>query len=245
MSNLITRRLALFRIASAGTAAAVAAAPVAIAAVQPKTSETPELIQLGQHLVATAQECLRLRPVKDDARVMVMASWPSCPEEISAGRCSNQAEAENETNCDGEPLNRGRPYNFSVYKHYHSAENISARLAELPVRGGTSREKRERQVLKRLLPISTEYANAKAKAIDAHDYSAKVRAYNHADWDVTQTLHLIAALPALTPDGITIKAQAYQACKSLGKEGALQASLHLGPSIADDICRVLSEGDEA
>jgi hypothetical protein len=100
-------------------------------------------------------------------------------------------------------------------------------------------------VLKRLLPISTEYENAKANVLDVHSYRAKVRAYNYADWDVTQTLHLIAALPALTPDGITIKAQAYQACKSLGKEGALQASIHLGPSIADDICRVLSEGDEA
>jgi hypothetical protein len=135
MSNIITRRLALFRIASAGTASAVATAPVAIAAVQPKTSESPELIQLGQHLVATAQECLRLRKVRDDARAMVMASWPPCPEDICAGKSSIQAEAENATDCDGEPLNRGGPYALSVYKHYHSAENISARLAELPARG--------------------------------------------------------------------------------------------------------------
>jgi hypothetical protein len=44
--------------------------------------------------------------------------------------------------------------------------------------------------------------------------------------------------------GITIKAQAYQACAALGKEEPFQATIHLGPSIAEDVCRVLSEGEE-
>jgi hypothetical protein len=43
----------------------------------------------------------------------------------------------------------------------------------------------------------------------------------------------------------SIKAQAYQACAALGQEGRFQASIHLGPSLAEDVCRVLSEGDEA
>jgi hypothetical protein len=43
MSDLLTRRLALFRLASVAGASAVAAAPVALAAVPPKTSENPEL----------------------------------------------------------------------------------------------------------------------------------------------------------------------------------------------------------
>jgi hypothetical protein len=44
MTNLLTRRLALFRIASVAGASAVATAPVALAAVQPKTPENPELL---------------------------------------------------------------------------------------------------------------------------------------------------------------------------------------------------------
>ena len=55
----------------------------------------------------------------------------------------------------------------------------------------------------------------------------------------------IADVPALTPLGVTVKAQAYQACISLGKEAKFQAAINLGPSIASDICRVLSEGEEA
>ena len=58
---------------------------------------------------------------------------------------------------------------------------------------------------------------------------------------VTEILRQISDPPALTPLGITIKAQAYQASAALGKEGRFQASIHLGPSIADDVCRILNE----
>jgi hypothetical protein len=59
MTNLLTRRLALFRIASVAGASAVAAAPVALAAVQPKTPENPELLAVGQGLIAVANSKLK------------------------------------------------------------------------------------------------------------------------------------------------------------------------------------------
>jgi acyl CoA:acetate/3-ketoacid CoA transferase alpha subunit len=64
MTNLLTRRLALFRIASVAGASAVAAAPVALAAVQPKTPENPQLLAAGQRLIAEADECVRLAHIR-------------------------------------------------------------------------------------------------------------------------------------------------------------------------------------
>jgi hypothetical protein len=117
-------------------------------------------------------------------------------------------------------------------------------LAELPQRGGTAAEKRDRQTIKRLLPIAAGYEDDCDAAKNAHDYQPITVAHKTAQFRV-QELHKIGELPALTPDGITIKAQAYQACAALGKEERFQATIHLGPSIAEDVCRVLSEGEEA
>jgi hypothetical protein len=245
MANLLTRRLALFRIASVAGATAVAVPPVALAAVQPRTPEKPELLALGGCLIAKADECARLRQIKADARARVMKEWPALPPEIRVERYRGLLGTRNETDCDDEAINRGGPYQLSIYEHYHGTQQINERLAEVPERAGTASEKRERQALKRMLPVAGRYEGAKAAAMAAHDYRAKVEAYDQAEWEVTQALYQIAAMPALTPDGITIKAQAYRACSMLGKEQRLQATIHLGPSIAEDVCRVLSEGDEA
>ena len=244
MANLLTRRLALFRIASVA-GASVVAAPVALAAVQPKTSENPELIELGQSLIAEAENCIRLRQIRDEARGQVMNEWPALPLEVRVGKFREQVGTENEEDCDDQPINRGGPYHRSIYEHYHSARHLTERLAELPERSGTASQKLERQALKRLLPIAAGYKSAKAAAMPAHDYAAKLQAFNFCEHRVEQLISEIGSLPALTPDGITIKAQAYQACGVVGKEQRFLASIHLGPSIADDVCRVLSEGDEA
>jgi hypothetical protein len=245
MTNLLTRRLALFRIASVAGASAVAAAPVALAAVQPKTPENPELLSAGQALIAEADACVRLAHVRAEARAKVMSAWPALPPEIRVGKYSEHVGTDNEADCDGEALNRGGPYHLSIYNHYHSTHHLNERLAELPSRGGSAAEKCERQMIKRLLPVAQGYEDECAAAKNAHDYESITVVHETAQFRVQELLHRIGSLPAFTPDGITIKAQAYQACAALGKEERLQATLHLGPSIAEDVCRVLCEGDEA
>jgi hypothetical protein len=245
MTNLLTRRLALFRIASVAGASAVAATPIALAAVQPKTPENPELLAVGQSLIAVADECIRLAHVRAEARAKVMSVWPALPPEIRVCKYREQIGTDNEADCDGEALNRGGPYHLSIYEHYHSTYHLNERLAELPQRGGTAAEKRERQTIKRLLPIATGYEDDCDAAKNAHDYQPITVAHKTAQFRVQELLYKIGNLAALTPDGITIKAQAYQACVALGKEERFQATIHLGPSIAEDVCRVLSEGEEA
>jgi hypothetical protein len=104
MTNLLTRRLALFRIASVAGASAVAAAPVALAAVQPKTSENPELLSAGQALIATANECIRLAQLRAEARAKVMSIWPVLPPEVRVGKYRELIGTDNEADCDGEAL---------------------------------------------------------------------------------------------------------------------------------------------
>jgi hypothetical protein len=245
MSNLLTRRLALFRIATVAGASAVAAAPVALAAVQPKTPENPKLLSVGQSLIAVADECVRLAQERAKAHTEVMSIWPPLPPEIEVCKYSEQISTDNEADCDGEPLNRGGSYHLSIYRHYHSTHHLNDCLAELPEKGGTSAEKRLRQAIKRLLPIAARYEADCDSAKAAHDYQAIMVAHGTAQSRVQQLLYEISGLAALTPDGITIKAQAYQACAALGKEERFQATIHLGPSIAEDVCRVLAEGDKA
>jgi hypothetical protein len=95
------------------------------------------------------------------------------------------------------------------------------------------------------LPIAADYERDCDAAKNAHGYQPITVAHGRAQFGVQELLHKIGNLSALTPDGITIKAQAYQACAALGKEERFQATIHLGPSIAEDVCRILSEGDEA
>ena len=165
--------------------------------------------------------------------------------EICIGKYRNQIGADNEADCDGEAINRGGPYHLSVYNHYHSPHHLNNRLAELPTRGGTAAEKRERQTIKRLLPIAAGYEYDCDAAKDAHGYQSIVATHASVQLSVLELLYKIGRLSALTQDGITIKAQAFQTCGTLGKEERFQATIHLGPSIARDVCRVLSKGDEA
>jgi hypothetical protein len=174
-----------------------------------------------------------------------MSIWPALPPKIRFGKCREQIGTDNEADCDGEALNCGGPNYLSIYNHYHSTYHLNERLAELPARGGTAAEKRARQVIKRLLPIAAGYENDCNAAKIAHGYDPISVAHREAQFRVQELIYKIGSLSALTADGITIKAQAYQARTALGKDQRFQATIRLGPSIAENVCRVLAEGDEA
>jgi hypothetical protein len=242
MPNLLTRRLALFRIASVVGASAVAAAPVALAAVQTKKTESRELISLGHELIDRANRCEKLKAIREEAKSAVMSKWPVVPEALLAKTHDRWLGYEKVEDCDHTLLwldtTKSPP-------RYHTVWQLKDRLASLPKRGGSELEKYQRQTIKHLLPIAQAYEGDRKAACHAQDYENKVSEHERCEWSVQEIMYEVAKIPALTPDGITIKAQAYQACAALGKEGRFQASIHLGPSIAEDVCRVLSEGEEA
>ena len=242
MTNPITRRFALFRIASTGAAAAVAAVPVAIAAVQPKNPESAELIRLGDEMAAAAKHFTECDAARSAAKRECDRLWPQVPEEQYAPMGRGYAV---ERDCDDKPIDRAHnDKKFPYARDYLSADIVQAKLAELPTIGETEDDRQWRMYLEYLLPKAIAYDEARATALAATDYEATVSAWYAAEFAVTQLLRKIAGLAAITPLGVTIKAQAYQACAALGKEGRFQASIHLGPSIADDVCRILSEAAE-
>ena len=249
MSNPITRRFALFRIASVGAATAVAAAPVAIAAIQPKNSESADLIRLGDDMTAAAKHFAACDAARSAAKMKCDELWPMVPHELFAVNVGSRFDYQAERDCDDKPISRtikGRK--FPLFIDYVSARILQDRIAELPELDTSDRQREDRQRLESLLAFAVDYDQKRAAALEATNYEAVVSAWYQAEFAVTQLLRQIADTPALTPLGITIKAQAYQASAAsaaLGKEGRFQASIHLGPSIADDVCRILSEGDEA
>ena len=243
MSNPITRRFALFRIASVGAATAVATAPVAIAAIQPKNPESANLIRLGDDMTAATKHFAACDDARKAARVECDRLWPLVPEDLMVSMCSG---GRMERDCDDKPLSQaigGKP----AYAHdYLGAELLRSEVDELPGLDAESDDEREWRLYRQsLLALAVGYDQKCAVALKATDYEAIVSAWYRAEFAVTEILRQISDTPALTPLGITIKAQAYQASAALGKEGRLQASIHLGPSIADDVCRILAEGDEA
>ena len=172
--------------------------------------------------------------------------WPEVPAELVAVNVGSRFDYQAERDCDDKPISRtikGRK--FPLFIDYVSARILQDRIAELPELDTSAEQRKWRQRLQSLLAFAVDYDQKRAAALEATNYEVLVSAWYRAEFAVTELLRQISDTPALTPLGITIKAQAYQASAALGKEGRLQASIHLGPSIADDICRILSEGDEA
>ena len=131
---------------------------------------------------------------------------------------------------------------FPLFIDYISVKILFAHLEEIKDDTGKAAV-RQRQIVDKLLPLAIAYDQACEAALIASAYAAKVAAVSEADYRMDCLKRELADTPAQTPLGITIKAQAYQASSALGREGVFQASIHLGPSIADDVCRILSEAD--
>ena len=242
MSNPITRRFALFRIASVTGAAAVAAAPVAIAAIQPKSPESAELIHVRDELTAAVKQFSICEENRANAKRECDRLWPQVPEELYAPTYRGY---QTERDCDDKPIDRAHSdKTFPYARDYFSAEIIREKLADLPVKDGTAGERHWRVYLKYLLPKATAYDDACAQALAATNYQETVSTWYAAEFAVHQLLKQMADIRSITPLGVSIKAEAYQSCAKLGKESQLQASMHLGPSIAGDVCRVLLEGDD-
>ena len=245
MNNPITRRFALFRIAGAGTAAAVAAAPTAIAAIQPMRPESAELIRLGDELLAAAKQFTVCDEARSSAKAECDRLWPEVPWQLYAVNVGSRFDYQAERDCDDEPISRtitGRK--FPLLIDYVGTNDLQDKIVDLPESDKSDDERERRQYLQSLLALAIEYDQKRAAALAGTDYESAVSAWYQAEDAVSQLLRQIAGVPAFTPIGISIKAQAYQACAVLGKEGRFQASKFLGPSIADDVCRVLSEGEE-
>jgi len=143
MTNLLTRRLALFRIASAGTVAAVAAAPVALAAIQPKHPESAELIRLGDELIGKAKEFESLETIRLAAKVECDRLWPKVPEALYVNRnIGDWLESEREEDCDRKSLFRIHGDQTVPWpRQYHTATALREKLKDLPKRGGSDWEK--------------------------------------------------------------------------------------------------------
>lgn len=247
MTNLLTRRLALFRIATAGTVAAVAGVPVALAAVQPTSPESADLIRFGDDLIAAAK-VLGLRNAELAAsRTACDSLWPVVPHGLYVNRSFGPwCDSRQERDCAHMALPRVHPgAEYAWPREFHHAEAIRKTLEALPNKGGTPSQKLDRTRATALLPLAVAYEAECAEALATTDFDAKVNAQSNAEFQVDQLLRSVSDTPSRSPLGITIKAQCYQACAAIGKEGRFQAAIHLGPSIAADVCHVLSEGDEA
>jgi len=71
--------------------------------------QNPELLAVGQSLIAVADECIRLAHVRAEARAKVMSIWPALPAEIRVCKYREQIATDNEEDCDGEALTAAVP----------------------------------------------------------------------------------------------------------------------------------------
>jgi hypothetical protein len=243
---MITRRLALFRIASAS---AVAAVPVAIMAIQPKTAEDPALVRLGQKASRLDAICQRRKAAKAAARSIYENAVPSLPDELIVTRYSEGlADSERETNCDNEDV---WPDDLAPRppKRYHTAYHLRRALEDWSDLEPDELDDDEREAVDYLqlrLSIAERYETGIEEALAQSGYHTSSGAHYLACYALERIVTRLAKIPAMTPDGITIKAQAYDAWVRSGHDRAKQfAAIIIGPGLAADVCRVLSEGGEA
>lgn len=244
---MITRRLAIFRIAASSAVAATAAAPAVLAAVQSK-AEDPALIRLNHKIARLDEICQHRKAAKATARAAYDVLRPELPQELLATRYSRDlAHSEQETDRDGKivwPADPNKPP-----RSYHTATQLRNELEEwegLDEDGLDDEERMARAYLAQRLPVAEQYEAALDAADEQSGYATAAGAHHLACYAMEKLARRIAATPAITPEGITIKAQAYDAWMRSGDERAQEfAAKIMGPGIIGDICRVLSEGGEA
>ena len=245
MSNLLTRRLALFRIASASAVAATVSAPVALAAVLPKNPENPTLLRLGQKI--TKLDAIRRYRAKvlADAKAAYEATRPELPQVLLATRQSERlADSEKEVDCEGKPVWPSDP--TKQPRRHHTADAIQRALARWDGEEDLEpHEQHAKELLTAMLPVAERYEQEEENARQQCNVLKALSAHHLAGYAVETLGRRIAEVPAQTPDGITIKAAAYEAWAAVDEEAAYRAALIIGPGMASDVCRVLSEGGEA
>ncbi|MGR4932672.1 hypothetical protein ACIPUD_38720 [Bradyrhizobium sp. CAR08] len=243
---MITRRLAIFRIAA--SSAVAAAAPAVLAAGKLKAAEDPTLILLGRRMENLDRICQHRKAAKTAARAAYDRLRPDLPEALLVTRYSrNLADSEQETDQDGKLVwpsdpNRGQ-------RSHHTANYLRLGLqewADLDEDELDEEERGGRDYLRQRLPLAERYDAELHAADEQSGYTMASGAHDLACYAMEKLARRIATVPALTPEGITIKAQAYDAWMRSGDERAQDfASIIMGPGIIGDICRVLSEGGEA
>ncbi len=241
---MITRRLALFRIAATTAVAATGAAPVVVAAVQPKSPENPDLVRLGRHLARLASIHDHRTAELAKARAAYDADCPALPGALRATGYSRRFMSfEQQCDLDGSVMWTavGKSHLPSMY---HTVENIRRALEELPAvtEDMTDAEKFRRDYLMEILPIAERYEQDVETAMDRHGVVDAAERLHWAGRAISVVVERIAAIPAVTPEGITIKAQAYEVVSKV-KDYRGHANFLIAPSLAADVCRVLSEGE--
>jgi hypothetical protein len=245
---MLTRRLALFRIASASAVAATAAAPVAIAAIQPSVAEDPVLLYLGRKVAKLDAICQHRKNAKAAARTAYETVALALPDELIVTRYSKGlGDSEYETDCEGEDVWPSDPHKGP--RRYHSSDNIRRGLeewADLDEDDLVEDERAARDYLQHRLPIAEQYEAGLESAAEQSDYPKASGDHYLACYALEKIVGRIAKLSSRTPEGITIKAQAYEAWLRSGHDRGQQfAAVIIGPGLAADVCRVLSEGGEA
>lgn len=241
---MITRRLALFRIASASAVAATAAAPVALAAVQPKTPENPALLRLGRKLEkldAIRQHCTKVKAAALDA---YSAARPEIPADLLATHETKQiAGSERECDFEGNAIWPDDP--AMPPRQYHTSDCLRRGLENFGCYDDDElddEERADRDKLLLLLPLAEQFERQTDAAAESSGIRRATTDHFRAGHALETVAWKIAAIPAQTPDGITIKARVYEALASCGAEQKYKAAQIIGPKLAEDICRVLSEG---
>ncbi|OSI68891.1 hypothetical protein [Bradyrhizobium canariense] len=243
---MITRRLAIFRIAA--SSAVAAAAPAVLAAGKPKAAEHPTLIRLGRRMENLDKICQHRKAAKATARAAYDRLRPDLPEALLVTPYSrNLADSEQETDLHGKLVWPSDPDRGP--RSHHTANYLRLALdewAELEEGELDEEERTGRDYLRQRLPLAERY-EAELHAVDERSgYTTASGAHDLACYAMEKLVRRIAAIPALTPEGITIKAQAYDAWMRSGDEMAQDfAAFIMGPGIIGDICRVLSEAGEA
>ncbi|MET4512567.1 hypothetical protein [Bradyrhizobium sp. I1.7.5] len=244
---MITRRLALFRIAASSAVAATAAAPVVMTVVQAKTTEAPELVRLGRKIKKLDAICQHRKEAKALALAAYETAAPVLPNDLLVTAYSRDlAESERETDCDGANV---YPIGHAPQRRYHPSYYLRDALddwAGMDENDLDEAEREARDYLSRLLPIAEAYERSCKDALAISGIRKASGSHFKATEALGRLCQRLAEIPALTTEGITIKAEAYDAWKRSGCERAEQfGALVMGPGLAADICRVLSGSDEA
>lgn len=242
---MITRRLALFRLAAASAVTAAVAAPAVLMAVQPKNPENLELIKLGKRMTKLDGICRQRSQDLAKARAAYEAACPKIPERLMENRRTRRfLQSEKIRDYDGKIV-----WDYSLTpepQRYHTLYNLQSTLEPLEEQGLdnlSDGEKMLRQFVLQLIPIAEQYEQGvadAAKACGLPEASAKHLKVAEVIYKVSER---IGAISAATPEGITIKAQAYETLSAA--KGNDYANSLIAPGLAADVCRILSEGGEA